>query len=285
MLIMKRVATALVLTPVLALIAVSPPWVFFLIVVVMGEIALWEFYKLVESNGYRCLKSIGMVATFFLLYFLFFQSTGIEKGESFILEALIVSLLAVPISMVARVINGRSPEKSLEGIALTYFGILFVGFFLGHQILIRGMGDDDHCALGAKLLLFLYVVVCAGDIGAYYIGSSWGRRPLAPGISPKKSVEGAIGGIGSSALAAIAFALFFLKELPLHQAFNLGWILGIFGILGDLSESLLKRSLKAKDTGSILPGHGGLFDRIDSLIFAGPVLFYLLRMAMEDYVR
>ena len=281
---MKRVITALILTPLLAIIAVSPPWVFFLFIIITGELALLEFYKLVESSGYRCLKSIGMGATFFLFFFFFVESTGRDRGELIIVEGLIVSLLAVPISMLARVINGRAIKKSLEGIALTYFGIMFVGFFLGHQLLLRGLGEGFQRILGVKLLLFLYVVVYAGDIGAYYVGSRLGRRPLVPAISPKKTIEGALGGILASTVVAFLYARILLPELPVVHAVNLGWILGIFGILGDLSESLLKRSLNAKDSGAILPGHGGILDRVDSLIFTGPVLFFYLKLVLGEYL-
>jgi phosphatidate cytidylyltransferase len=117
-------------------------------------------------------------------------------------------------------------------------------------------------------------VTWLGETAAYIVGSIVGRHPLAPVISPRKTVEGAVAQLGVSILAAVAAHAWFFRALPLGQALTVGAVLGVVGQVGDLVESALKRSVGTKDTGQLIPGHGGLLDRIDSLLFNTPVLFY-----------
>jgi phosphatidate cytidylyltransferase len=152
--------------------------------------------------------------------------------------------------------------------ALLLLGILYVPLLLGHLLLLRGL---PH---GIQWVFLLLVIVMAGDSGAYYVGCNFGRRKLYPAVSPNKSVEGALGGVaGSLAGAFIARGTFF-PELTVVDAVLTAILLGILGQLGDLFESLLKRSFGVKDSGTIVPGHGGILDRLDSILFAAPVAYY-----------
>jgi len=152
--------------------------------------------------------------------------------------------------------------------ALFLMGFLYVPFLLGHLMLIRGL---PH---GIQWIFLLLVIVMSGDSGAYYVGCSFGKRKLYPLVSPNKSVEGAAGGlVGSLAGAFIARATFF-PELTVADAIITPLLLGVLGQLGDLFESLLKRSFGVKDSGVIVPGHGGILDRLDSILFAAPAAFY-----------
>jgi phosphatidate cytidylyltransferase len=159
--------------------------------------------------------------------------------------------------------------KSAAGeTSLFIMGFFYVPFLLGHLMLLRGL---PH---GVSWILLLLVIVMAGDSGAFYVGCSFGRRKLYPAVSPNKSIEGSLGGLaGSLAGALIARATFF-PELTMADAVITALVLGIFGQLGDLFESLMKRSFGVKDSGAIIPGHGGILDRLDSILFAAPAAFY-----------
>jgi len=152
--------------------------------------------------------------------------------------------------------------------ALVLMGFLYVPLLLSHLVMLRML---PH---GVSWLFLIMVIVMTGDSAAYYVGSSFGKTKLYPAVSPKKSVEGSLGGlVGSSAGAFLARAIFF-PELSPFDCIATALLLGVLGQLGDLFESLIKRSCGVKDSGSIFPGHGGILDRLDSILFAGPAAYY-----------
>lgn len=153
-------------------------------------------------------------------------------------------------------------------VALLFMGFLYVPLLLGHLMLLRG---EPH---GIQWVFLLMVIVMAGDTAAFYVGSTLGRRKLYPVVSPNKSVEGALGGlVGSVAGTFVAKATFFPALSPADCIIT-ALLLGVLGQVGDLFESLLKRSFGVKDSGTIVPGHGGILDRLDSILFAAPAAFY-----------
>jgi phosphatidate cytidylyltransferase len=156
----------------------------------------------------------------------------------------------------------------LDGLCAVVFGVLYVAVLLSYAILIHARPD------GPALLFFLLAVTWCGDSGAYVVGRWKGRRPLCPGVSPKKTVEGAAGGFGAGMLAAAACWLLFWRSPGPLQALLLGAGVNVLNQLGDLFESLIKRACGVKDSGVLIPGHGGMLDRIDSLLFALPFLYY-----------
>lgn len=159
-------------------------------------------------------------------------------------------------------------KRAAADIALVLMGFLYVPLLLSHLIMIR---MRPH---GTEWLFLIMVIVMAGDSAAYYVGSTIGKHRIYPEVSPKKSVEGSIGGLcGSIAGALIARATFF-PELTIVDCVATALVLGVLGQLGDLFESLIKRSCGVKDSGTIFPGHGGILDRLDSILFAGPAAFY-----------
>jgi phosphatidate cytidylyltransferase len=162
-----------------------------------------------------------------------------------------------------------SPVHSGDVFCSHITGFVYVPFFLGHVILIHAWQD------GALWVLFLLAVVFSGDTAAYYTGKAVGRHKLCSKISPGKTVEGAIGGIGGSLLAGCLFKIYGGIYLPWALCLGLALLLGVAGQIGDLVESMMKRTVKIKDSGTLLPGHGGVLDRIDGLLFATPVLYYL----------
>lgn len=160
--------------------------------------------------------------------------------------------------------------NSLDFLTRLWFGLFYVGFCGAHLILLRNLDQ------GIFWLVFLTAITIASDSGAYYVGRRLGTTKLFPALSPGKTRAGAIGGIIGGMLGGTIVAVFFMPAFNLLIAALLGIILSCIGIVGDLVESLIKRASGVKDSGQLLPGHGGLLDRIDSLLLTGPVLYYLL---------
>ncbi len=162
----------------------------------------------------------------------------------------------------------RNLKTVSQHLALLLFGFLYLSLPLGHLSLLRNL------PMGREWVFLTILIIMAGDTAAYFIGSSIGRHRLYPAISPKKSVEGAIGGLAGSLGGAFLAKWVFLPSLDFMDALILGLVVGSFGQLGDLFESMLKRGCGVKDSGAIIPGHGGILDRLDSLLFAFPPVFY-----------
>lgn len=161
-------------------------------------------------------------------------------------------------------------DQPLLVMSRTMLGLVYVGFLGSHLVLIRGLED------GASWLIILTAVTAGSDTGAYLVGSKLGRRKLCPQISPNKTVEGAIGGAVGGVVAAVVLWLIFPVQAPFWFIALLAFGLALVGMLGDLIESIIKRGFAVKDSGSLLGGHGGILDRIDSLLLAGPGLYYIL---------
>jgi phosphatidate cytidylyltransferase len=159
-------------------------------------------------------------------------------------------------------------KQSAENVALLSMGIFYVPFLLSHLGLIRGL------AHGIQWVFLLLVIVMSGDTAAFYIGSAIGKRKLYPLVSPKKSIEGSIGGLAGSLAGTFTAKATFFTELSIIDCIATALLLGFMGQLGDLFESMLKRSFGVKDSGKIIPGHGGLLDRLDSILFAAPAAFF-----------
>jgi len=180
-----------------------------------------------------------------------------------------VAFTAVLLAVLAAALwRPRGARIVWEPLAITVLGICYVNWLLGHGSWLRDLPS------GREWVLLLIWVTWLGETAAYLVGSSLGRHPLAPLISPKKTVEGAVAQLLVSILAAMAAQAWFFASLPLGHAAVVGALLGVVGQVGDLVESALKRSAGTKDTGHLIPGHGGILDRIDSLLFNTPVLFY-----------
>lgn len=150
------------------------------------------------------------------------------------------------------------------------FGIFYIGLLGAHVVMLRHLPD------GASWLVIASAVTACSDSGAYFVGRAWGKRKLCPNISPNKTVEGAVGGVLFGLVAAIVFALLLLSDVSWLFIMFAAILLALVGIAGDLTESIIKRGTGAKDSGNILAGHGGILDRVDSLLFVCPVLYYLL---------
>ncbi len=169
-----------------------------------------------------------------------------------------------------RVFSKGEVAGVINWIAVWFLGIIYIALPLAHAVPLRQVSE------GRWWILFLLVVIWANDSFAYYGGRAFGSTKLSPVVSPNKTVEGSVSGLIGGAVAAVVYGNFFLQGTEVVELLVISLLVGVVAIIGDLSESLIKRSYGVKDSGTLLPGHGGLLDRIDSLIFAVPVLFYYL---------
>jgi phosphatidate cytidylyltransferase len=263
---MSRVVTALVLLPpLLAVIRFAPAWAFLLLAEVAGLLGVRELYDLAERNGYRAFRSIGYAVTFFIV-------ASFYPGSPSIAAIVVVFVLLVG---VASVLRGNPTRETFGDVATTILAPLYAGLLLGTLVGVRLAGPG---ASGRYWVLFLLAVIMMGDTGAYYMGRAFGRRKLAPSVSPNKTLEGLLGGTLAAVAAALLASRLFLPEVHLLRAGILGLILSLLGVAGDLFESLLKRSAGVKNTSELIPGHGGALDRLDSLYFSAPALFAYLQL-------
>jgi phosphatidate cytidylyltransferase len=278
---MSRIITAAIALPVLIASIIYPPlgWLFVVIGSAAIVIALYEFWFLSKRVGARPDVVVGYAATAALLVVLVFN--WIE------LLYLVVPLFIVA-ALVAEMLRGAPFDKMILSVGSTVLGVFYVAFLGGHMLVIRTgfarvyaepgtylVGEAFISkTLSTHLLSFFFLVLMGSDTGAYYTGRLLGRHKLAPSVSPGKTWEGAFGGMAASLLAAALAHYWFFPELPLSAALPLAAVMNVLGVVGDLTESALKRGAKAKDAAQILPGHGGLLDRLDSLLFNAPLIYY-----------
>ncbi|HEY0591482.1 MAG TPA: phosphatidate cytidylyltransferase [Thermoanaerobaculia bacterium] len=261
-----RELTTIVAAPVVvAIIGWAPVWAYVALITVALSLALWEFIALGARKGYPVQQVISILLMLLLVWTFLDREISVEIGVFAI-------LLAIPASYVF----AKSPlEEALPATAVCVLATLYVGMLGGALIRLR----TDFEGVGPQLVFFLLITVWAADAGAYYVGRKFGKHRLSPRVSPKKSVEGLVGGVATSLLAAAVVHFTFFPELPLLHAIGAAFILSIMGVIGDLAESMWKRSAAVKDSGALIPGHGGFLDRVDSILFTAPILYaywYLL---------
>ena len=259
---MTRILTSIVGIPVLIyLVKFAPSPVFLLIAYLAMLVAVYEYFTLIRLTGRPSFPWLGCALASVLMLSFYFTTLKIEFY--FPLSALLV--------LSAALLSRLDPEAGLHASAFTILGAWYVGGLMGCLVGVRMV--DSGGETGSDLLMMLFVIIWAGDIFAYLVGKAIGRRRLAA-VSPKKTVEGAVGGLVFSILSAIACRYFFAGQISVLHAAVLGTVVGVLGQIGDLCESILKRAAKAKDSGTIIPGHGGILDRIDSLLFGAPAMYY-----------
>jgi phosphatidate cytidylyltransferase len=258
----KRLLTAAVGIPILYFsIKAGPVWLTFVLVGACAALAAWEACGLLTTAQRRPLTLLAMMGSVVLPLPLLVPQIPFALP---LVVVLAVTLLG------AAAVRRELPEQ-VEASLATVFVVVFVGLPLGFLTALRATPDEE---MGRDLLVLLLVIVWIGDTAAMYVGSMIGRHRLAPRISPRKTVEGAVAGIVAASLAGMLGHFWWFHRLPLGHALAIGALVGLAGIGGDLAESVLKRAAGAKDSSALLPGHGGFLDRIDSLLFAGPVLYY-----------
>lgn len=255
----KRIATAGVLLPLLVgTILYGRGWPFTLFVGAAALLCAGEYFNMFLRAARDRWSGIAVTG---LVY---------ASGALLPYPAAAAAVLLCVAAGIFHFLSGQGePEDRVRGAALTALGAIYIGGFFSTYPRTMLLPRGEHW------VLLGVVAVSAGDTFAYFIGRAFGRRPLSPRISPNKTVEGAAGGLAASVLFAAAYAVAFLPAVPAWFAFGSAAIVGAVGQAGDLFESLLKRAAEVKDSGGLLPGHGGLFDRSDSIVAVGPVLHLL----------
>ena len=267
---MKRLLTAIVILPGL----IASIWfphlelVFVALAATAILLALYEFYLLAARRELKPDVRLGMVFAVGILTVFYLGDVML-----FMLPAVIAALVITVLAKQA--LSEKSFESMLGSTAATVLGVLYVALLGGFILSVRVEFDDGRAA---QILTFFFLVLMGSDSAAYYTGRAFGKRKLAPRISPGKTWEGAAGGFIASIIAACLAHFTFFRELPLPLAVPLALTMNVLGVVGDLSESALKRGAGAKDAANILPGHGGLLDRLDSLLFNAPLIYYFARI-------
>lgn len=258
----KKVWTAvLIIPPVLFLITLAPSFFLPGMVLVVTLLGMREFYALALPSSGRAERVAGILLGLMLSVLFSYRSPEIVYPFLVLILLLLSTLLMV---------TSQNLLTAISNLSITFFGIFYIGFLLSHVILIRSQKD------GLVWLLFLVITVWAGDILALFCGTLFGRHKLYPKISPNKTYEGLFGAVAGSVLIGLLFASLFLPGFSKGLCILVTIGMGILGQLGDFTESMLKRSARVKDSGSLIPGHGGVLDRIDSFLFSAPFLYYLL---------
>jgi phosphatidate cytidylyltransferase len=256
-----RELTAAVLSPIaIYIIGWSHAYVFDATIALIAAGALYELLALGIKKGYSVPIALCIVVMLFIVAAFVLEPISVEMG-------VFLTLLVLPASYV---FSGGAMEEALPSSAIAIMGTLYVGMLGGSLIRLR---SDFPGKTGPKLVFFLVLVVWLGDAGAYYIGKQFGKHPLARLISPKKTIEGLAGGIAMSVLTAVVIHFTFFQTFPLVHAVIAGIILSVAGVIGDLAESMWKRSAAVKDSGTLFPGHGGFLDRFDSVFYTAPILY------------
>jgi len=257
-----RVASALLLLlPFLLLVQFGSPLPFHFLVSLAILLCAWEFAWLCPDGGDLALGAVTAIG-----------SLGWQWAVIWGMAPTAIAPLLGAAMLVRALSRAGELRAGVLRAGWALLGVAYVGGLLSTGSLLREAPD------GRQFVYFLAFTIWAGDIGAYYVGSRLGRRPFAPRISPRKTVEGALGGVAATILVAAMGCGWIWPRLPLPTAVWVGGLLAVVGMLGDLAESALKRAAGVKDSGTLIPGHGGALDRLDSLIFGGPALYGLVWM-------
>ena len=259
----QRIITAIIGIPLLiAIIWFGEPW-FTLLVIVMAGLGSFEFYRMASHLKIQPITYLGM--TWILLLILSPHCPYPITTPFLITSAIVISLIWL--------LFRPQREQAFGNWAWTIAGILYIGWMLSYWVSLRSL------EAGRNLVFWAMFTTFASDTSAFFIGRTRGKQPLAPSISPGKTWEGAIGGLLASIIASLILGIIFPLPFNYWQAALLGGVISVFAQLGDLVESLLKRNTGAKDASKLIPGHGGMLDRLDSLIFTGVVVYYCVVLA------
>lgn len=298
----RRVAVAAVAIPAILWITYLGGYYFFLLMTVISSLSLFEFYRLAELKGNFPQKTVGLVFGFLVnvafVYdrlsieiFRFFQQNGINLSM-FSLHQFLLFIMLLCVLIVALVELFRRKGSPLQNTGITVFGVFFISLFFGTLIQTRELfpygfpvtrffphaipNEADLAQIdrwGGFTVMAVFVTIWICDTAAYFGGITLGKHKLFERVSPNKTWEGALFGFVFSVITMVVAKWLFLEYMSTSQAIVLGMMIGCFGQLGDLFESRFKRDVGVKDSSSIIPGHGGVFDRFDSLVFVSPIVY------------
>jgi phosphatidate cytidylyltransferase len=267
-----RLMTASVGVPVAVVCSLVGGIPFLLAMNLVIGAGLFEFYRMMEAKGIRPYKAVGVAAGLTVSWYVYFQG-GVFSG---------LFITIVLFAIMAMELFRRDGELAVFHISTTVLGVFYVAWLGSHVILLRQLGEEMvntelNTDYGGFFVILAFALAWFTDAGAYFVGNSIGKRKLLPRVSPSKSVEGAVGGVAVALVVAFVARATILPVLSAFDALLLGLVAPVMAVLGDLVESLMKRDVRIKDTSRALPGHGGMLDRFDSVLFVAPLVYYYLR--------
>jgi len=265
----RRVLAAVLFLPVFIVVTRVGGYVFLGFVDLFIVLGLAEFYGMMSKKGMHPYRGIGIASGVTLSTYMYFRS-GVYAN--FFLTFVLIAIMGLELTR-------KDNRRAVYHVATTVFGIVYVAYLGAHLILLRELPlqVEQPYATGARAVFLAFAVTWASDTGAYVIGSLFGKHALLPRVSRNKTWEGAVGGVAFSMLAGWLSAITFARFLHPAWGVALGAMCAVIGLLGDLFESMLKRDAEVKDTSRIIPGHGGVLDRFDSLLFTVPLIYYFLK--------
>lgn len=262
---LKRIISAIIGVPLLIFILLKGGFYLYIATMVITLIGLYEFYHAMTHKKFKPINFIGYGLTIIMLTIFYFSFDLIYLLASIILAIIIISALQL-----------MESQYSIVDVSITLYGFFYVATLLGHIILTGGLENN-------KIIWLIFIIAWSTDTFAYFGGYFFGKKKLCPRISPKKTVEGAISGIIGSMLSCGIFAyIFFIQYMEyVIMIILLGMIGSVLSQIGDLTASQIKRYVGIKDFGSIIPGHGGVLDRFDSILFTAPVVYYFFTIFIK----
>ncbi len=264
----RRLMTAAVGVPAAIVFSLVGGWGFLIVINFVLGVGLFEFYRMMECKGIKPYKTVGILAGLGVSWYVYFQ----EGVFSSLFVTAVIALV-----MIMELFR-RDGELAVFHISTTILGVFYVAWFGSHIILLRQLGESSPWGdQGGWFVILALGLAWMCDTGAYFFGSAMGKTKLMPRISPHKSVEGVLGGLVLAVATAFIARHTFATFLSVWDALALGILSAVAATLGDLVESLMKRDVKIKDTSRALPGHGGMLDRFDSVLFVAPFVYYYLR--------
>lgn len=267
---LPRLITAIIGIPLILLSVYWGGIPFLILMSAVVFLALREYFFLAGQGKYSAQPLVGTIVGLVFLGSIFLNGTKIGPLSDNQGTSAMLVLMLVPIFL--REMLRKPLEKPIEHISVTFLGTFFIPWAIGHLILIRNIQPA-----GMLYIYFLFIVIWSLDTGAYGIGKRFGRLKLAETISPKKTIEGALGGTLCAVIVAVICRFIFLKEyFSVPEIVFIALIISAAAQFSDIAESLLKRDAGVKDSANLLPGHGGMLDRFDSFLFTAPIFYYYL---------
>ncbi|MBU8920641.1 MAG: phosphatidate cytidylyltransferase [Bacteroidales bacterium] len=264
-----RIIMSAIFLPCLFIIAWRGGIYYLILIDIIILVGLLEFYRMMEVKGLSPYKTIGIISGVALPWYIFFQQ-GIYVN--FLLSIIFIGIMLMELAR-------REKGLAVYHISVTVFGVLYVAWLGSHLVLLRELplikGMDYR--YGYYFVIMTFALTWCYDTGAYTIGRLFGKHKLFPSISPGKTIEGALGGLVFSIAGILIVRYTLVTFLGIYEAIGLAFMASIIGQLGDLVESMLKRDVKIKDSSGAIPGHGGVLDRFDSLLFTAPMIYYFLK--------
>lgn len=279
--VLKRILTALVCIPLAVVLIFYPKGLPFAIAIgLVSILGAHEFYSGVRKLGAQPVEFAGLAA---VALFVVSARTYGPSTIGAIFPAVLTLLLIL--SFCVEII--RHKHAPLVNVGATIFGSIYVGWLIMHLVVLRGIDGTITVGpytkeAGAWLVMFTFLATWASDTGAYFVGRFLGKKKIAPTLSPNKTVEGSVGGFAGAVILSVIVGM--VLHLPWYHGLALGVIFGVLSQLGDLSESAIKREIGIKDFGNVMPGHGGILDRFDSMLFAGPAMYYYVVLFLRHWI-